>query len=345
MVFPTTYLGSLLLLIVSLVCAGSWAVTQKLTVKWRYELFYLDVTFGFAITAVAAAFTLGSMNPEELTFQDNFLLTGYRKMAWAVVAGGTFNLGAILLLASMSLSRMSVAFPIALGISLTTGSIWEVAAGLPGRVVLILPGATLVVAAVVLSALAFRWFLEDAQTAAPAGAPRVPAKGGPTASIVLAVIGGVLLGASGNMVGEAMSGENGISAYGVMLLAAASVFGSSLLYVPFLLNFPVQGAPIQVRQYFKGTQKQHLLGLFAGILLATGMLSRMVASSGTPSVRVDPALSYGLNGGAATVAVLWGLLVWREFQGATSRVQMMLLSGIVLFLAGVAVAAFGHAAT
>src|SRR5437762_2636615 len=119
MIFPTTYLGSLLLLIASLVCLGLWASLQKLTFKWRFELLFYDVCFAMIALAVVAAFTFGSMNSQELTFQDNLLLVGYRKIAWALLAGGVFALGAILLLGATVASRISVAFLVAYGVGLT----------------------------------------------------------------------------------------------------------------------------------------------------------------------------------------------------------------------------------
>ena len=36
---------------------------------------------------MAAAFTLGSMNSQELTFQDNLILTGYRKELTGMLEG------------------------------------------------------------------------------------------------------------------------------------------------------------------------------------------------------------------------------------------------------------------
>jgi len=38
MILPTTYLAALLLLLLSMVCWGSWANTQMLTGSWRFEL-------------------------------------------------------------------------------------------------------------------------------------------------------------------------------------------------------------------------------------------------------------------------------------------------------------------
>jgi glucose uptake protein len=34
------------------------------------------------------------------------------------------------------------------------------------------------------------------------------------------------------------------------------------------------------------------------------------------------------------VSALWGLLVWREFAGAAQRVRLLLLSMMLLFIAG-----------
>jgi glucose uptake protein len=348
MIFPSTYLGSLLLLLLSLFCMGTWIVMQKMTVQWRFELFYIDLTFGMVLTAVVAAFTFGTMDSTNLSFQDNFLFTAYRKFAWALLAGVVFNLGAILLLAATVLSRMSVAFPISFGLALVVGAVWDFFSGVPGDAVPIFSGAVLLLATILLSALAFRWFIDETQPAPQRGfvpAPRSQ-RSSPRAkfavSLFLALASGIALGVSGPLVTESMSSEVGASAYGAFLLFSASALISSLFFVPFFLNFPVQGEPVQVRQYFKGTKKQHLLGLFAGILLGTGVLAKMVAAGGNPPSGVQPLLAYVLGGSAAVLAALWGLIPWREFKGASSRVVMMLLSGLVLYLAGVAVIAAGR---
>ena len=48
MALPTTYWAALGLLIISMLSWGSWANTQKLTGKWRFELYYYDFSFGLA---------------------------------------------------------------------------------------------------------------------------------------------------------------------------------------------------------------------------------------------------------------------------------------------------------
>src|ERR1700693_3757931 len=102
MLLPTTASMVWILTVVSLLCLGSWANTLKLAGKWRFEYFYYDFVFGILLTAGLAALLLGSARPQELTFQDNLLLAGYRKMAWALASGVMLNLGTLLLLASMT---------------------------------------------------------------------------------------------------------------------------------------------------------------------------------------------------------------------------------------------------
>src|SRR5258706_11112328 len=114
MILPTTTLAALLAVILGLVCWGSWANFYKVSGRWRFEFFYYDFTWGVLLVAAIAAFTLGSMNSQDLTFQDNFLLAGYRKMGWAWSAGVFLNIGNLLLLAAMAIPRLSLAFPVSL---------------------------------------------------------------------------------------------------------------------------------------------------------------------------------------------------------------------------------------
>src|SRR5438045_7300930 len=100
MILPSTASAVWSLAIVSLMCLGSWANTLKLAGRWRFEYFYYDFVFGIVLCAGIAALALGSGRPQELTLQDNLLLVGYRKMAFALGSGVVLNLGMLLLLAA-----------------------------------------------------------------------------------------------------------------------------------------------------------------------------------------------------------------------------------------------------
>ena len=62
--------------------------------------------------------------------------------------------------------------------------------------------------------------------------------------------------------------------------------------------------------YFKGTLPQHALATSSG-----GIVGRT-------------------QEGATMVSALWGVLVWKEFSGAGSKVRILLTLMFVLFLAG-----------
>ena len=61
MILPQTYTAALFLMILSMICWGSWANTYKLAGKWRFELYYFDFAFGLLLAAVILAYTAGSM--------------------------------------------------------------------------------------------------------------------------------------------------------------------------------------------------------------------------------------------------------------------------------------------
>jgi glucose uptake protein len=55
------YALAVMLCVVTMLCWGSWANTQKLAGQtWRFELFYWDYVLGVLLAAFVFAFTLGS---------------------------------------------------------------------------------------------------------------------------------------------------------------------------------------------------------------------------------------------------------------------------------------------
>ena len=352
MLLPTTASTVWILAIVSLMCLGSWANTLKLSGKWRFEYFYYDFVFGILLSAAVAAFVLGSARSQELTFQDNMLLAGYRKMAWALGSGVVLNLGTLLLLASVTLSGMSVGFPLALGVALAIGTIWDFANGAQASTALTLGGVVLLLAAVAVIALAHVWRLQDQRNAAQTALqpdPRVklkrPRSPGAAVAILLAVFGGIALSTFPRILAEATFGENGLAPYSAILLVAISALVSAPFFVLFFITFPVAGAAGTARGYLDGGKKQHLLGVTGGVLWTAGMLSFLLMAGAPPNVQPGAStqnalIQYVLNHGAVLVAAAWGLLAWREFSGASQRARLLVAGMLVLFLVGLAVVAF-----
>jgi glucose uptake protein len=73
MYLPHTYAVALALMIVSMLCWGSWANTFKLSGKWRFELFYFDYALGVLLAAVGYALTAGNLGPDGFSFFDDLM--------------------------------------------------------------------------------------------------------------------------------------------------------------------------------------------------------------------------------------------------------------------------------
>ena len=328
MILPQTYGAALLLTLVSMLCWGSWANTFKLAGKWRFELFYYDYSLGLLIAATIYALTFGNLGSDGFAFVDDLAHAGKRQILFGAVGGIVFNLANMLLVAAISLAGLSVAFPVGIGLALVIGVVWNYILKPQGNPVLLFTGAAIVVAAIVVDAFAYRAL--EAGKAAQA-ARRVSGKG-----IALSLVSGVLMGSFFPLVEMGKAGPLGLGPYAIGFVFAVGVLLSTFIFNLFFMNLPVEGPPVAMSEYFKGTGGQHLLGIVGGLIWATGTIANFVAASAPESVQVGPAISYALGQGATMVSALWGLLVWNEFAGASGCVRALVVVMLVLFVCGLA---------
>jgi glucose uptake protein len=326
MILPSTYEVALLLSIVSMICWGSWANTQKMAGKWRFELFYFDYSLGVLLASVILGFTFGTMG-DGMTFVDNFLITGKRQMFFGVVGGVVFNLANMLLVAAIAVAGLAVAFPVGIGLALVIGVVWNYILNPQGNPTLLFTGAGLVVTAIIVDALAYRAYA--ASRPASKGRPKASAKG-----IVLSLVSGLLMGSFYPLVEMGKADENGLGPYAIAFMFAMGVFFSTFIFNIYFMNLPVEGEAVGMADYIRGTVKQHLLGVFGGLVWCCGTIANFVAASSPPEVNVGPAVSYALGQGATLISALWGLLVWKEFAGAAGRVRVLIVAMLVLFVVG-----------
>jgi glucose uptake protein len=334
MILPATYNGALLLIILSMICWGSWANTFKMAGKWRFELFYYDYSLGVLLAAIIAAYTFGSMG-DELSFSDNLIIALRRNMAYAGAAGVVFNLANMLLVAAISVAGMAVAFPIGIGLALVVGVVWSYILNPQGNLALLATGVVLVVGAIIVDAWAYAAHARPA-TPAKASQKRQSVGGGPK-GILLSLVSGLLMGSFYPLVEKAKGGgpdNAGLGPYAVAFLFAIGVFLSTFVFNLYFLNLPVQGAGLSMFDYFRGSLWQHALGILGGLIWCIGAIANFVAASTPKSVQVGPAISYAVGQGATMVSALWGLLVWKEFAGASAKVRVLLALMLILFLAG-----------
>src|SRR5208283_5433367 len=100
MFIPQTYFAALFMMLLSMICWGSWANTQKLCKGWRFELFYWDYVWGILLIALLLGFTLGSTaaaSPD--SFVRNLRAADGHHFLLAFLGGIVFNLGNILIVA------------------------------------------------------------------------------------------------------------------------------------------------------------------------------------------------------------------------------------------------------
>ena len=353
MLFPTTYLTALLLMILSMLCWGSWANATKLTNrKWRFELFYIDYSVGVLLAALIAAFTFGSTASSssvslegglDFGFVDNLLVALKRYLAYALASGAVFNLANMLLVAAIAVAGMSVAFPVGIGLALIIGVIWNYILKPQGHPAFLFGGSAVVLGAIVACALAYRSLRATVKTPSPpprrgyqSGASFMPEV---TKGLLLSLGSGLLMGSFYPLLALSQQSDFGLSPYSAGALLAVGVFLTTPVYTLFFINLPVQGEPVALIAYLKGSWKDHLLGVLGGAVWATGLIANLVAAAAPKEVNVGPAVSYAVGQGATLISTLWGLLVWKEFAGAKSKTRLLIALTLVLFVAGLAMVA------
>ena len=121
MFIPQTFLAALLLIVVSMLCWGSWPNLLKALPGWRLEYFYLDYTFGFLLMVLLLGATMGSPGPVGGEFLGRLAAAGGREAGSAFLGGLLWNAGNILLLNAIMIAGLAVAFPVASVLAVVLG--------------------------------------------------------------------------------------------------------------------------------------------------------------------------------------------------------------------------------
>ena len=118
----STYPVAVIFCVITMICWGSWANTQKIAGKnWRFELFYWDYVIGVVLFSLLSALTLGSYGHGGRSFLADLKQADSGNLVKALIGGLIFNAANILLSAAISIAGMAVAFPVGIGIALVVG--------------------------------------------------------------------------------------------------------------------------------------------------------------------------------------------------------------------------------
>jgi len=325
MVIVESYGLAVVMCVITMLCWGSWANTQKLATKeWKFQLFYWDYAIGVFILSLALAFTMGSTGDGGMSFLENVSQASIKTILMALIGGIIFNLANILLVGAIDIAGMAVAFPIGIGLALVIGVINNYIASPVGNAVILFIGVAAIAAAVIVDGLAYKKLSDSGQKTAVKG-------------IVISVLAGVLMGWFYRFVAASMSTDFvTIEAGKFTPYSAVAFFSLGLLLSNFLWNSivmakPFTGEPVKYADYFKGSMKLHLIGILGGIIWSIGMSFSIIASG-----QAGFAISYGLGQGATVVAAFWGVFIWKEFKNAPKGTKPLLALMFLLYVVGLA---------
>jgi glucose uptake protein len=310
--------------VITMLCWGSWANTQKLAGKtWRFELFYWDYVIGILIFSVLSAFTLGSVGSQGRSFTNDLQQAGSSNILSALIGGFIFNAANILFSAAIAIAGMAVAFPIAIGLALVLGVIVNYTASQKGDPVFLFVGVALVAIAIIINAAAYRRASKANQ--------QVSSKG-----IIISLIAGVLMSFFYRFIAASMDLENfanpaagKMTPYTAVFIFSVGIFLSNFIFNTILMKKPLHGSPTNYKEYFKGNVGLHMVGVLGGLIWGLGNSLNLIAAG-----KAGPAISYGLGQGATLIAALWGVFIWKEFKKAPSSTSVLIAAMFVFFIAG-----------
>jgi glucose uptake protein len=336
-----SYPLAVVLCVVTMLCWGSWANTQKLATRdWRFQLFYWDYAIGVLLLTAALAFTFGSLGTEGRPFATDLRQASRDAVGSALLGGVIFNLSNILLVAALDIAGMAVAFPVGVGLALVVGVLTNFYADPVGNPVPLFLGVAGVIAAIILSALAYRRL--------QAGGQGTTGKG-----LALSIVAGTLMGffyrfvaasmfpisvAGGRLIVDPQPGK--LSPYTALVVFSIGLLLSNFVWNAFVMRRPFVGDPVPFSDYFeKGNARLHAIGVLGGVIWSLGMSLSIIASGAAGF-----AISYGLGQGATLVAALWGVFVWREFDRAPAGTNRLLTAMFASFVAGLGLIVYARIA-
>lgn len=305
---------------------GSWANTQKLAQKsWRFELFYWDYALGVLLFSLTSGLLIGSSGAGGRSFAADIAQAEVGSIVSALLGGVIFNLSNILLVAAIAIAGMSIAITIGVGIALVLGVIINYMSYPVGDPFYLFSGIAFIIAATITSAFAYKKVSSNQH--------KTPVKG-----ILLAIVAGVLMSffyrfIAGSMATDFVNPEAGLlTPFSAIFFFATGLFVSNFVFNSIVMRWPVTGTAVPAKAYFKGGIRTHLTGILGGLVWCIGLTCSILASE-----KAGFAISYGLGQGATIVAVLWGIIVWKEFRNAPKGTNTLLCLMLVFYFIGLVV--------
>jgi glucose uptake protein len=318
-----SYPTAIIFCVITMLCWGSWANTQKLSPQWRFELFYWDYVTGIVLFTLLFGLTAGSAGDLGRAFIDDLRQGSTSNIASAFLGGTIFNAANILLSAAIAVAGMSVAFPVGIGLALVIGVIVNYLDAPMGNPLMLFSGVLCIAIAIGMNAYAFKRNSARGTTS--------------TKGLLLSIISGCMMGLFYKYVAGSIAPDFSnpqalkLTPYSALFVFSLGVLASNFIFNSLLMKFPISGSPVSASDYFRGGINNHFVGILGGLIWSMGMSFSILASE-----MAGPAISYGLGQGATVVAALWGIYVWKEFRDSPPLVQKIVNAMLALYIAGLA---------
>ena len=318
------YSVAVFLCMITMLCWGSWANTQKLaSKKWPFQLFYWDYSFGILIVTLILALTLGSNGAEGRSFLVDLNQAEAKYLWYAFLGGVVFNFANLLLVIAIDLTGMAIAFPIGIGIALVLGVITNYMYNPEGNPIILFTGVLFIMVAIILDAMAYKLILKDGK--------KTPTKG-----IAIALLAGIAMGFFYRYVAQSMASDfakpeiGKLTPYTALVIFAIGILISNFIFNTLNMYKPISGTPVTYKDYFTlGNSKLHMIGIIGGIIWGIGMSFSIIASE-----QAGPAIAYGLGQGATMVAALWGVFIWKELKELPKSKNWLITTMFICFIVG-----------
>lgn len=314
------------MIFITMICWGSWASTFRRCGNWRFEAYYLDYAWSIILGTFVLGFIFGGFNNgvwSPLNFLKSLNDGGLLAFGWAFFGGFVWGIGNILLVAAIDLAGFSVAFPTGVGLSLVIGTslayITNKAATQNPK--FLFTGLVFIVLAIIADSMAYKLKNSKEQKSKNF---RI--------GFILSIVCGILIGLFPFPFNYAF--KAGLNGYGATLFMTLGAFFSTLILLPLIMRKPIipEQLPIGLSEYKRASKSWHLWAIAGGFIWSLGTVFSFVVAS-QPSFSV--AISFTLGNCATMVATLWGILVWKEFKGASAKSYMYLSIMFLLFIVGI----------
>jgi glucose uptake protein len=302
------------MMITSAVCWGSWANTYKGIKNYRFELFYWDYAIGIFLMSLILGHTMGMTGHGPDNLINNIHSTGVSNVIYALIGGALFNLANLLLVAAIDMAGLAVAFPVSIGIALVVGVVLSYALQPKGNAAFLAAGVVCALIAVILDGKAYGNLTNAGHSASKK-------------SLITCIVSGVLMGLWAPFMTHAMTRGNPLGPYSAAIFLTLGALLSCFIWNIYFMKHPLVGAPVGFGGFFHAPASGHFLGLLGGFIWGTGTVFNLVAASFT-----GVAISYAIGQSAPMVAALWGIFVWKEFEGSASKAKFYLVLMFVFYI-------------